>query len=148
MSGQALMYGSGSVFISEVTLQYGLLLTLLCGTQQGLRQQRPYRPSHWTDKGRTKVTRLLYTWEFWFSGGFKRSRSLGFSMSTIVICYCGSWFWGWLRINMNLFDLMVLSLLQWVKTIWSEVWWGLQKILNRIITLAGLERTFIQKTAH
>lgn len=32
-------------FDLTVTLQYGLLLTFLGGSQQGLRQQRPYRPS-------------------------------------------------------------------------------------------------------
>lgn len=52
--------GQGQSFDLEATLQYGLLLTFLCGSQQGLRHQRPYRPRHEADKGRTKVTGLLY----------------------------------------------------------------------------------------
>lgn len=51
----------GQSFDLEVTLQYGLLLTFLGGSQQGLRQQKPYRPLHKRDKGRTKVAGLLYT---------------------------------------------------------------------------------------
>lgn len=51
-SGSYLVQGQS--FDLEVTLQYGLLLTFLRGSQQVLKHQRPYWCGHETDKSRTK----------------------------------------------------------------------------------------------
>lgn len=83
MSGQLLCMVQ-SFFVSEGTLQYGLLLTLLCGSQQ-----RPDRL--WTLRQNQGHTVTVSVKILISEGGLKRGKNLGiWTVYFCVLCFNGA----------------------------------------------------------